>query len=313
MTIGLVTLFGGGGFLGRYVAQELLQRGVRVRIAQRVPRDAWFIRPLGGLGQTQFIAADIGKPETVARALDGADAAVNLVGLLDGDLTGAHVDGARNVAEAAARAGLKALVQVSAIGADAGSPSAYGRTKGQGEEAVSAAFPGATIIRPSIVFGPEDQFVNRFAKMAQLLPVVPVVRGDAKFQPVHVADVARAVAAAVLDPARYAGATYELGGPEVISMHDLNAAIAQMIGREPALIAIPDAVASAMARFGGWMPGAPITWDQWLMLQKDNVVATDAKGFEAFGITPVPLAAVAPQWLVQYRRHGRFGTISRAA
>lgn len=311
--IGLVTLFGGGGFLGRYVAQELLRRGVRVRIAQRVPRDAWFIKTLGGLGQTQFVAADIGRPETVARALDGADAAVNLVGLLAGDFKAAHVEGARNVAQAAAAANLAALVQVSAIGADPESPSAYGRTKGEGEQAVRAAFPSATIIRPSVVFGPEDQFVNRFARMAQMLPVVPVVRGSAKFQPVHVADVARAIATAVLDPASHGGHCYELGGPDVISMTELNRIIAEGMGREPSLVEIPDAVASAMARFGGWMPGAPITWDQWLMLQKDNVAAPGAKSFPALGIEPVSLAATAPEWLVQYRRHGRFGTVTKAA
>lgn len=311
--IGLVTLFGGGGFLGRYVAQELLRRGVRVRIAQRVPRDAWFIKTLGGLGQTQFVAADIGRPETVARALDGADAAVNLVGLLAGDFKSAHIEGARNVAQAAAAANLAALVQVSAIGADPESPSAYGSTKGEGEQAVRAAFPSATIIRPSVVFGPEDQFVNRFARMAQMLPVVPVVRGSAKFQPVHVADVARAIATAVLDPASHGGHSYELGGPDVISMTELNRIVAEGMGREPSLVEIPDAVASAMARFGGWVPGAPITWDQWLMLQKDNVVAPDAEGFPAFGIEPVSLAATAPDWLVQYRRHGRFGTVTKAA
>lgn len=311
--IGLVTLFGGGGFLGRYVAQELLRRGVRVRIAQRVPRDAWFIKPLGGLGQTQFVAADISRPETVARALDGADAAVNLVGLLAGDFAAAHVTGAGNIAQAAADAGLAALVQVSAIGADPQSPSAYGRTKGEGEAAVRTAFPAATIIRPSIVFGPEDQFLNKFARMAQMLPVVPVIRGPVKFQPVHVADVARAIAAAVLEPETHGGRTYELGGPDIVSMSELNAFVARATGREPALVDVPDCVASAMARFGGWMPGAPITWDQWLMLGSDNVAATDAPGFADFGIDPVPMAATAPEWLVQYRRHGRFGASTKAA
>ncbi len=310
--IGLVTLFGGGGFLGRYVAQELLRQGVRVRIAQRVPRDAWFVKSFGGLGQTQFVAADIGKPETVARALEGADAAINLVGLLSGNFEAAHVTGARNVAEAAAKAGLEALVQVSAIGADPESPSSYGSSKGRGEAAVRAAFPGATIIRPSVVFGTEDQFVNRFAKMAQLLPTVPVIRGSVKFQPVFVGDVARAIVAAVLDPKKHGGKTFELGGPEVLSMAELNAVIARGIGREPSLIEVPDCVAAAMARFGGWMPGAPITWDQWLMLQKDNVVSPAAAGFAALGIEPTPLATVAPSWLVQYRRHGRFGLTSAA-
>jgi NADH dehydrogenase len=311
--IGLVTLFGGGGFLGRYVAQELLQRGVRVRIAGRNPRKAWFVKPLGGLGQTQFIAADVTRPETVARALAGADAAINLAGILSGAFQAVHVDGARNIAEAAARAGARALVHVSAIGADPESESAYGRSKGEGEAAVRAAFPGATILRPSILFGPEDQFINRFARMIQLLPAVPVIRPEAKFQPAYVVDVARAIAGAITDPGTHGGKGYELGGPEAISMLDLNRRIAGMIGRDPAFMLVPDAVASAMARFGGWAPGAPMTWDQWLMLQADNVVGAGAKGFSAFGIDPTPLAAVAPDWLVQYRRHGRFGAISKAA
>lgn len=311
--IGLVTLFGGGGFLGRYVAQELLRQGVRVRIAERDPRNAWFVKPLGGLGQTQFIAADIAKPDQVARAIDGADAVINLVGLLKGDFDMAHVTGARNVAEAAARAGATALVQVSAIGADAVSASAYGRSKGEGEQAVQAAFAGATIVRPSILFGPEDQFVNRFARMIRMLPAVPVIRPDVRFQPAYVVDVARAIAAAALDPRTHAGKSYELGGPEVLSMLELNREIARLIGRNPSLVPVPDAVAQAMARFGGWAPGAPMTWDQWLMLQNDNVVAANAKGFAAFGITPTPLDAVAPDWLVQYRRHGRFSTVSKAA
>lgn len=313
MTIGLVTLFGGGGFLGRYVAQDLLRHGVRVRIAERDPRNAWFIKPLGGLGQTQFMAADIGNAASVARALDGADAAINLVGVLKGDFQAIHVEGARNVAAAARAAGVRALVQISAIGADPASESAYGRSKGEGETAVRAAFPSATIIRPSILFGPEDQFVNRFARMIQLLPALPIVRGTVKFQPAYVIDVARAVVAAAIDPDRHGGKTYELGGPDIISMLDLNRMIAEMMGRDPALVAVPDTAARAMARFGGWMPGAPMTWDQWLMLQKDNIVSVGAKGFAAFGIDPTPLASVAPEWLVQYRRHGRFGAVSKAA
>ncbi len=311
--IELVTLFGGGGFVGRYVAQELLRQGVRIRIAQRVPRDAWFVKSYGGLGQTQFVAADVTRPETVARALEGADAAINLVGLLSDKLQKVHVDGARNVAQLAAQSGLKALVHVSAIGADRGSPSEYGRTKGEGEDAAGSAFPGTTIVRPSVVFGPEDDFVNRFARMAQFLPVVPVIRGSVKFQPVYVADVARAIVAAVLDPGVHSGKSYELGGPEVVTMAELNALVARMIGRMPTLVPVPDIAASAMARFGSWVPGAPITWDQWLMLGNDNIVAEGAAGFEAFGIEPAPIEAVAPGWLVQYRKHGRFSLTGKTA
>ena len=308
----VVTLFGGGGFLGRYVTQALMRGGARVRIAERNPKDAWFLKPQGGLGQSQFIAADITKPATIARALAGADAAVNLVGILAGNFQAVHVDGARNVAELAAAAGLEALVQVSAIGADPGAPSGYGRSKGEGEAAVRAAYPAATIVRPSIIFGPEDGFVNRFARMAEAWPVLPVVRSSAKFQPVYVADVAQAIARAVLDPKAHAGHTYELGGPEVIEMGALIDWICEATGRTPTRIAIPDAVGEKLASFG-FLPGAPITRDQWLMLQRDNVVAPGAASFAAFGINPSPLAAVAPKWLVRYRRGGRFSLGQRAA
>ncbi len=306
MTNQLITVFGGSGFLGRYVVQALLKSGARVRIAARDPRGGLYLKTQGGLGQTQFVAADIRKAESVARALSCSDAVVNLVGILKGDFHGFHVDGARIVAEAAASAGVTSLVQVSAIGADPLSPSAYGKSKGEGEAAVRAAFPSATILRPSIVFGREDQFVNRFANLIRMLPVVPIIKGSAKFQPVYVGDVAKAIAGAVADPKTHGGKTYELGGPEVISMGGLNRWIAKATGRRRGFIDMPDVVAGAMASAVGWLPGAPMTKDQWLMLQSDNVVAADAKGLSAFGIVPTPLDSVADGWLVQYQRHGRF-------
>lgn len=302
----VVTLFGGGGFLGRYVARELLRAGARVRIAERDPSNAYFLKPQGGLGQTQFVSATIIDNASARRAAEGSTAVVNLVGLLKGKFAEVHVDGAHNVAAAAAAAGARALVQVSAIGADPAAASAYARTKGEGEEAVRAAFPGATIARPSILFGTEDGFVNRFAQMIALFPVMPVIRGPAKFQPAWVGDVARAIAVAALDPAAYGGKTYELGGPQVMSMAEINRSIARMIGRSPQFLPVPDALASAAARYGGWLPGAPMTYDQYLMLLDDNVVAPGAAGFGDFGIDPKPLAAVAPSYLVRYRRHGRF-------
>lgn len=308
----LVTLFGGGGFLGRYVAQELLRAGARVRIAERDPSDAWFLKPLGGLGQTQFVPASVIRPATVAHALEGADAAVNLVGILKGDFDAIQRGGAANVAESARAAGLGALVHVSAIGADPQSPSAYGRTKGEGEAAVRAAFPGATIVRPSVVFGQEDGFLNRFAAMLAL-PAVPVLRGEVKFQPVWVADVARAIAAAALGPDSHGGKTYELGGPEVLTMAGVNEWLAKATGRRPTFVPVPDFAGAILASVAGMLPGAPITRDQWLMLQSDNVVAPGAKGFEAFGIVPTPMEAVAPAWLVQYRPHGRFATTTKPA
>lgn len=302
----LVTVFGGGGFIGRYVAQALYRTGVRIRVAERDPGRAFFLKPLGGLGQTQFVACDIRKPEQVAAAVRGSDAVINLVGVLKGDYNGIHVDGARNIAEAAAAAGAHSLVHFSAIGADPDAESDYARTKGEGEAAVRKAFPSATIVRPSIVFGREDDLVNRFATMARLLPFLPVVRPDTKFQPVYVADVGRAVAAAALDPARFAGQTFELGGPEILTMRELNRRICEATGHRRPLVDLPDAVSGAMASLLGWLPGAPITRDQWLMLQKDNVVPAGAKGLKDLGVSPTPLAAVAEGWLTSYRRHGRF-------
>lgn len=300
----LVTLFGGGGFVGRYVAQALFRAGARVRIAEREPRRAFFLKPLCGLGQIQFLRADVADPGAVAAAVHGADAVVNLVGILKGNFHRIHVEGAGNIARAAAAADVPALVHVSAIGADPQSASAYGRSKGEGEAAVRAAFPAATLIRPSIAFGPEDDFVNRFARMARLLPVLPVIRPAWKLQPVHVADLGRALAIAALDPAPYAGGTFELGGPQVMTMAELNRWICEATGRGKALVPIPDAIGRLAARLTGWLPGAPITWDQWLMMGRDNVAA--GPGFEAFGIRPAPLAAVAGPWLTQYRRQGRF-------
>jgi NADH dehydrogenase len=314
----LVTLIGGGGFVGRYVAQALLQAGARLRIAQRDPREAYFLRTQGGLGQTQFVAVDVRKPETVARAIHGADAVVNLVGVLSGDFEGVHVAGAKAVAEACAAAGVHALVHLSAIGADANAESRYARSKGEGEAAVRAAFPSAMILRPSIIFGREDRFINRFAEMistATALPlvhVVPVLRASVKFQPVFVGDVAAVAVKALADPDAFGGKTVELGGPDVISMGDLQHWIAREIGRKPSFVNVPDAVGGMLAG-AGFLPGAPITKDQWLMLQRDNVVSAGAEGFAAFGIEPTPMAAVAPNYLVRYRRHGRFAEIDRAA
>ena len=303
----LVTLFGGGGFIGRYVAQALFKAGARVRLAEREPRRAFYLRPLTGLGMIQFLRADITRPTDVAAAVAGADAVINLVGILKGNFHAIHIDGARNVATAANGAGAAALVHVSAIGADPESPSVYGRTKGEGELAVRDAFAGATLIRPSIVFGPEDHFVNRFAGMVRLLPVIPVIRGGWKLQPVYAADLGKAIAQAALDPARHAGRTYELGGPQIISMREVNQWICQATGRgSKPVVEIPDPIARLMARLFGWAPGAPISWDQWLMLQRDSVASGEYPGFEAFGIPPAPLAAVAEGWLAIYRRHGRW-------
>lgn len=300
----LVTVFGGGGFIGRYVVQALCDAGARVRVAVRKPTLAGHVRPLGNLGQVSLCAADVTKPGTVANALAGADMAVNLVGAFD-NMDAVQRAGAANVAQAAAKAGLAALVHMSAIGADPASDSVYGRSKGEGEDAVRAAFVGATILRPSVVFGREDQFVNRFAGLIRMLPVVPVIGADTKFQPVFVGDVAKAVVAALRGAG--AGETIELGGPEVLSMLDLNRWIAKATGRGDKFFApVPDAAARVLAIATGWLPGAPITADQMKMLAKDNVVSGE-NGLLRLGIVPTPMDAVAHDWLSLYRKHGRFG------
>jgi len=300
----LVTVFGGGGFIGRYVCEALLKAGVRVRVAERDPRKAFYLQPLGGVGQVSAVRADLRRPASVDAAVDGADAVINLVGTFKGDLDAIHVEGAKRAAVAAAAIGASAFVHISAIGADANSASDYGRTKGLGEQAVRSAFPAATIIRPSTVFGPEDDFTNRFARMAQL-PFLPVIAPNVRFQPVYVRDLGRAIAAAALDPKTHGGKTYELAGPEVMTMRELNATIASLAGHEPDLVDVPDFVAGGLSMLG-FLPGAPLTRDQWMMLQKDNVASDKAAGFKAFGITPTPLAAVAPEWLGRYKDGGRF-------
>lgn len=305
----LITIVGGAGFIGRYVVQELAKRGARMRVVVRDAHRAAHLKPLGAVGQIALVAGDIRDRELIDAACTGADGVVNLVGVLDesgGRFGDIHVKGARNVAAAAAKAGAGALIHVSAIGADPESPSAYGRSKGEGELAVRDAFPGAVILRPSIVFGPEDAFINRFAALARGLPfVLPVVAPNTRFQPVYVLDVARAIAAAVDEPARFAGQTLELGGPRVWTMRELQAWIVDQTYAAKPLVDVPDFVASNLAAFTGWLPGAPLTRDQWLMLQADNVVA-GANGLESFGIRPTPLEAVAPTYLVRYRKHGRF-------
>lgn len=299
----LVTVIGGGGFLGRYVVQALLAAGARVRIAERDPRRAFYLKPLGGLGQTQFVAADVTRPDTIARAIEGADAAVNLVGSFEGNLDRIHVGGARAVGEAAAHAGAAAVVHVSAIGADPGADSYYGRTKGEGEAAVRDAFPTATILRPSTVFGREDQFLNRFAEMIARFPVVPVLRPGVRFQPVFAGDVGEAVRAALADPETHGGRTYELAGPDVVSMLDLHRWLAQAIGRDPTFLELPDIAGAVLAA----LPLSPISGDQWKLLQRDAIAAPGAPGLDALGVMPTPLGAVASSWLVRFRRAGRFG------
>ncbi len=300
----LVTVFGGDGFIGRYVCENLMKAGVRVRVASRDPRNSYFIQPLGQVGQFGFIKADITDKDSVRRAVDGAAAAINLVGVFGRKMQAVHVDGARNIAEAARKAGAGALVHISAIGADPSSESGYGRTKSEGEAAVKKAFKGATIVRPSLAFGPEDDLTNRFAGMARL-PFLPVIACKRNFQPVYVRDLAKAIAIAALEPGRHSGKTYEIGGPQVMNMLELHRAILDLTGQRPEILPLPDLFGTLMSYFG-WLPGAPLTRDQWLMLQRDNVPAKGALGLEAFGIKPTPLGAVGYEWLGRFNRGGRF-------
>ena len=299
----LVTVFGGGGFVGRYVCEFLLKSGVRVRVAQRNPKQAYFVQPLAQVGQFGFVTADVTNPDSVRHALRGATAVVNLCGAFK-KMQSVHVYGARNVAEGARDLGLDAVVQVSAIGASVQSQSTYGRTKAEGEEAVREAFPSATIIRPSLVFGPEDELTNRFAAMARL-PFLPVIAAKRDFQPVYVRDLGQAIAMAALDPQRFGGQTYEIGGPQVMSMIGLHQAILEITGQKPEIVPLPDLFASLLSKLG-WLPGAPLTRDQWLMLRRDNVPSGQHPGLEAFGIRPAPLAAVAYEWLGRFHRGGKF-------
>lgn len=298
----IVTVFGASGFIGRYVAEALLKAGVRVRVAERDPRRAFFLQPLGAVGQVGFVPADMARPSTFARAVEGASAVVNLVGAFKGNLQRLHVEGPRELAKAARKAGASAYVHISAIGADPHSPSDYARTKGEGEAAVRDAFPKATILRPSVVFGAEDDFTNRFARLAEL-PLVPLVAAGTRFQPVYVRDLARAIADAARKPKAFGGKTLDIAGPEVLTLRGLVERIAHITGRHPDVIELPRLAGSAMAAFG-WLPGAPLTRDQWLLLQRDNVAAND--GLKAFGITPTALDAVAGEWLGRYQRGGRF-------
>ncbi len=300
----LVTVFGGGGFIGRYVCEHLFKAGVRVRIAQRDPRKAYIVQPLGKVGYFGFEQADITNRNSVCNAVKDATAVINLCGVFGKKMQSVHVEGARNVAEAAREAGSAAMVHVSAIGADVQSQSNYGRTKGEGENAVRAAFPEATIIRPSLVFGPEDDLTNRFAAMARL-PFLPIIAARRNFQPVYVRDLASAIAMAALDPDRFGTKTYEIGGPQMMSMTELHRAILEITDQDPEIISVPDAIVSLVARFGA-LPGAPLNRDQWLMLQRDNVPSDGSTGLGAFGLEPTPLAAVAYEWLARFRRGGKF-------
>ncbi|WP_024338622.1 complex I NDUFA9 subunit family protein [Bradyrhizobium japonicum] len=309
----LVTVFGGSGFLGRSVVRALCKRDYRVRVAVRRPELAGHLQPLGRVGQIHSVQANLRYPASVQAALRDSHVAINLVGVLTegGAQTfdAVQARGAETVAKAAAAAGAQ-LVHVSAIGADAESPSRYARAKAAGEAAALAAVPSATIFRPSVIFGPEDQFTNRFAALARMSPVLPLIGGETKMQPVYVGDVATAIADAV-DGKTKAGGTYELGGPEVLTMREIIQTILEITDRERMLIPLPFGLARFKAAFLQFAPGAfKLTPDQVTLLERDNVVSEAAKAagltLEGLGITPDSLEAIAPQYLWRFRAAGQF-------
>jgi NADH dehydrogenase len=309
----LVTVFGGSGFLGRHVVSALARRDYRIRVAVRRPELAGHLQPLGKVGQIHAVQANLRYPASVEAAMRDSHVAINLVGILaEGGaqkFDAVQAKGAGTIAGAAAAVGAR-MVHISAIGADANSPARYARTKAAGEQAVLAAVPSAVIFRPSVVFGPEDQFTNRFAALARMSPVVPLVGADTKLQPVYVGDVATAVTIAV-DGCAKAGATYELGGPELLTMREIIELILRTIDRRRLLVSLPFGLASLQAMLLQFAPGGlKLTPDQVALLRVDNVVseAAEAAGLtlRGLGITPDSLQAIIPSYLWRFRKTGQF-------
>jgi uncharacterized protein YbjT (DUF2867 family) len=313
----LVTVFGGSGFIGRYVCQALAKRGHRIRVAVRRPDLAGHVQPLGMVGQIKPIQANLRYRWSVDRAVEGADAVINLVGILaqSGRQTFDAVQsfGPRAIGEAARAAGISDVVHVSAIGADQPSTIGYLRSKAEGEAGILESRPTSVIMRPSIVFGPEDHFFNRFAAMARLSPALPLIGGGTtKFQPVFAGDVGEAIALAIDGKAR-PGAIYELGGPEVLTFRECMERMLEVTGRRRVLLPIPWSAARIMGRVGELAPGQPLTRDQVRMLRFDNVVSEDAKAdgrtLAGLGIEPTALEIVLPTYLARFREQGQFTQI----
>ena len=309
MTPRRVAIFGASGFVGRYVVRDLARGGAVIAACARHASSAGFLRPMGDVGQIAPLSADLRDERALAAVVAGADTVVNLVGILYErgkqrfDL--AHHRGPGQLAAAAKSAGVRRLVHVSALAADANSSSGYARSKAAGEDAVRAAFPGAIILRPSLIFGPEDTFFNRFAAMARFSPVLPLIGGGAtKFQPVYVGDVAAAIAAALArDDSE--GNTYALAGPAIFTMRQLFELILHIIGRKRLLMSMPFGLASLEAFFLEWLPRPPLTRDQVRMLRHDSIAAPGAPGLAELGITPTALELILPTYLDRFRRSGR--------
>jgi NADH dehydrogenase len=311
-----VTVIGATGFLGRHTVRALAKAGWRIRAASRHPARGFFLRPMGTVGQIELVKCDVTDAASVAAAVQGSQAVVNLTGILfekGQSFEDVQAAGAAHAAEAATAAGVTHLVHVSAIGADKESQSTYARCKAEGEEAVRRAMPGAVILRPSIIFGPEDGFFNKFAGLARYVPALPLIGGGkTRFQPVFVGDVAAAIVTA-LDSQAARGRTYELGGPGIYSFKELMQIILKEIGRSRALIPVPFALASLKAAFLQLMPKPLLTMDQVRLLKTDNVVAPGAPGLADLGITPTSVEAVVPSYLWRYRATGEYQDPARVA
>ncbi len=319
----LVTIYGGSGFVGRYIARRMAKAGWRIRVAVRRPNEAIFVKPYGVVGQVEPVFCNIRDDASVADVMLGADAVVNCVGILapagKNTFDAIQAEGAERIARIAAQQGVKKLVHVSAIGADAGSDSDYSRTKAEGEAGILAHMPDAVILRPSIVFGPEDEFFNRFASMSRLGPLLPVVGASTKFQPVYVEDVAKAAELALTTDDVTPG-IYELGGPEIKTFRALMEQMLEVIRRKRGVVNIPFWAANLMG-FGfdlantlslGLIP-AQITQDQVRNLRNDNVVGETARGFAELGIKPVSMDAVLPEYLWRFRPSGQYDAIKESA
>jgi len=317
----LVTIFGGSGFVGRYIARRLAQDGWRVRVAVRNPEQAGFVRPYGVVGQVEPVLCNIRDDASVASVTQGADAVINCVGVLaevgKNTFEAVQAEGAERIARTAAQLGVPQMLHVSAIGADTNADSAYARTKAAGEAGVLQHMPGAIILRPSIIFGPEDEFFNRFAGMARLGPILPVVGASTKFQPVFVDDVAAAAATALNTGA---SGIFELGGPDVHSFRELMQQMLQVIRRRRLIVNIPFGMARIMASVLGVVQflslgivKAPITKDQVANLAKDNVVGPEAKTIADLGVAPTAMEAILPDYLWRFRPSGQYDAIKESA
>lgn len=309
-----VTIYGGSGFIGRHVVRAIAKTSARMLVAVRRPELAGFLQPLGGVGQINLVQANVRYPDSLIRAAEGSDAIVNLTGILTPSgrqsFVRVHEEGARKVAEVARQAGISTVVHMSAIGANPASRSAYARSKAAGEAAMREIIPDAVILRPSVVFGPEDQFFNRLAAMAQIFPALPLIGGGrTRLQPVYVGDVAQAVVAGLTGTA-HAGGIYELGGPEIVTLKQVMQRVLAYTERRRLLIPMPFWFASLQAFFLQFLPNAPLTPDQVRLLKTDNVVSEAAikekRTLDGLGIAGVPMASVVPDYLERFRPRGQF-------